>query len=175
MKYAKVLEVFKAIEDALEVGDTEQGLWGKRREEVEREVRKRVPEFQVVVGFSQQKPPVPSSTGQSAVASQQPPNPVRNALLQESAQRLLLLYHKHLPEVVAEARFDVGKALTGFTTSIATRELEGDSEDPPDAAKKLNLIQQLHVLQMLKESSHFVWTNKSRTLSSFVLLDISSR
>lgn len=120
MKYAKVLEVFKAIEEALEVGDTEQGLWGKRREEVEREVRKRVPEFQVVVGFSQQKTPVPSGTGQSAVASQQLPNPVRNALLQESAQRLLLLYHKHLPEVVAEARFDVGKALTGFTTSIAT-------------------------------------------------------
>jgi nucleolar pre-ribosomal-associated protein 1 len=148
IKYAKVLEVFRGIEEMLEMGDTEEGLWGKRRREIEREVRKRVPEFQVIVGFSQQK--AQSGQQQSKVI------PVRVALLRESAQRLLLLYHMHLPEVVAEARFDVGKALTSFVVPVG----EGD-EDEDDSVRKLNLVHQLHVLRMLKESGHFVWTNKS--------------
>jgi nucleolar pre-ribosomal-associated protein 1 len=71
------LEVFKGIEEMLEMGDTEEGLWGKRRREIEREVRKRVPEFQVIVGFSQQK--AQSGQQQSKVI------PVRVALLRESA------------------------------------------------------------------------------------------
>jgi nucleolar pre-ribosomal-associated protein 1 len=147
-KYAKVLEVIKGIEEVLEMGDTEEGLWGKRRLEVEREVRKRVPEFQVIVGFSQQK--VQSAQQQLKFS------PVRGALLQESAQRLLLLYYMHLPEVVAEARFDVGKALTSFIVPV-------DEGDGDDGAKKFNLVQQMHVIRMLKESNDFVWTNKSCT------------
>ncbi|XP_006457598.1 hypothetical protein AGABI2DRAFT_123450 [Agaricus bisporus var. bisporus H97] len=153
IKYAKVVEAIKGIEEVLEMGDTEEGLWGKRRREVEKEVRKRVPEFQVIVGFSQQKT--------QSVQQRPKPNLIRGALLQESAQRLLLLYHIHLPEVVAEARFDVGKALTSFM-------LPANTGDEDGAVKKFNLVQQLHVLQMLKESSNFVWTNKSSNSRTYL-------
>lgn len=67
MKFDEVSRIFKNVGDALEeegVGDYyggidldggRGGMWGKRRLEVEREVRRRVPEIQVVIAFAQQK------------------------------------------------------------------------------------------------------------------------
>jgi len=112
-----------------------------------------VPEFQVILGFCQQKV--------ASVPKAQASNPVRTALLQESAQRLLLLYHKYLPEVVAEARFDVGKVLASFDVSVVDDADEDSSI--PEATKKLHLIQRLHVFRSLKESDQFTWTGKTRT------------
>ncbi|KAF9445509.1 hypothetical protein P691DRAFT_805556 [Macrolepiota fuliginosa MF-IS2] len=170
VKYAKVLEVFRVVEDALEAGDTEEGLWGKRRREVEKELRKRVPEFQVVVGFSQQKSVLPPA---QVTATQQAANPVKNALVQESAQRLLFLYHKYLHEVVAEARFDVGKALSSFTSAGGIGEEERVGE-APDPTKKFLLVQQLHVLRTLKESDQFVWMNKSSSSRTYFYILLKS-
>ena len=150
-KYASVLKNLEQVESALEVKGTGVGLWGKRRREVEKEVRKRVPEFQVILGFCQQK----VVSAPKAQAS----NPVRTALLQESAQRLLLLYHKYLPEVVAEARFDVGKVLSSFDVSVVDDADENSSI--PGAAQKFHLIQRLHMFRTLKESDQFIWTGKT--------------
>ncbi|KAF5363710.1 hypothetical protein D9756_001121 [Leucocoprinus leucothites] len=173
MKYAEVLEVFCELESALEVSDTEDGLWAKRRREVEKEIRRRVPEFQVILGFSQQKPVPTSQTAASdAQASISAPNLVRFALLQESAQRLLFLYHKYLPEVVAEARFDVGKALVNFDAAVVDDEDEDDST--PQSAKKLHLVQRLHILRTLKESDQFVWTNKTATSRTYLYAILKS-
>jgi nucleolar pre-ribosomal-associated protein 1 len=187
IKYAEVLKALKIVEDALEVrgsgsGDEavevkeeEEGLWAKRRREVEKEVRRRVPEFQVVLGFSQPKTgssvvkgttsTTPDASAPStAKTGKTPTNPVRNALLQESAQRLLLLYHMYLPEVVAEARFDVGKALTNFDGAAAVGDEENEAvEDVPESAQRLQVVQRLHVLRTLKESDQFIWTNKTCT------------
>lgn len=156
-KYASVLKNLEQVESALEVKGTGVGLWGKRRREVEKEVRKRVPEFQVILGFCQQKVVSAPKTQASS--------PLRTALLQESAQRLLLLYHKYLPEVVAEARFDVGKVLASFDVSV----VDDADEDSgiPEAAKKFHLIQRLHVFRTLKENDQFIWTGKTCTESLF--------
>jgi len=154
-KYASVLKNLEEVESALEVKDIVVGLWGKRRREVEKEVRKRVPEFQVILGFCQQK----VVSAPEAQAS----SPIRTALLQESAQRLLLLYHKYLPEVVAEARFDVGKVLANFNVSVVD---DADEDNGmPEAAKKFHLIQKLHVFRTLKGSDQFIWTGKTCTES----------
>ncbi|KXN88332.1 hypothetical protein AN958_07477 [Leucoagaricus sp. SymC.cos] len=158
-KYAHVLQVFREVERALEISDTEEGPWAQRRKEVEKEIRRRVPEFQVILGFSQPKLASTQAGAQVTPASIKPPNPVRSALLQEIARRLLFLYHKHLPEVVAEARFDVGKALVNFDASVVDKLDVGDDEIP-EAAKRLYLIRKMHILRTLKESDQFVWTNK---------------
>lgn len=58
-----------------------------------------------------------------------------------------------------EARFDVGKTLTSLGGSVSGEGGKGI----PNAAQKLGLVQQIHVLRTLKESDQFIWTNKLRT------------
>jgi nucleolar pre-ribosomal-associated protein 1 len=149
-KYGSVLEHFHRIACALEE-DEEEGQWYKRCRELEREVRRRVPEFQVVVAFSQQKL-------RSAPHAQI--NETKVAFLAESAQRLLWLYHKCLPSLVAEARFDVGKLLQTFSQDSGVEPGAGHEKDLPDAASRLYRVQKLHVLRLLKNSDQFNWTGK---------------
>ena len=164
-KYESLLRVFEEAHEALEE-DPEEGQWVRRRREMEREVRRRVPEVGVVVGFAQQ------GKGKG--------NEVRGALLAESAQRLLWMYHRCLPSVVAEARFDVGKLLLNFSVRSSDEKVEMEKEDgmeveaeegkdedeEPRAAARLHRVQQLHVLKILKESDQFVWAGKAGTHSS---------
>ncbi|KAF8812641.1 hypothetical protein BYT27DRAFT_7159048 [Phlegmacium glaucopus] len=160
VKYQVVDAHLRKVAHALEEDD-EDGQWRKRRRELEREVRRRVPDFQVVVAFSHQKhPDVPGGPIPQ-------PNPTKKALLAESAQRLLWLYHCSLPSMVAEAHFELGKLLQTFTT-------EGGSldQEATDAASRLYRVQQLHILKLLNDSDQFVWTSKigSLTHSPFCIL-----
>ena len=147
---AELRKVVLALEE-----DEEDGQWSKRRRELAREVRRRVPDFQVVVAFSHQKQSdVP---GGSTLQS----NPTKIALLAESAQRLLWLYHRSLPSIVAEARFELGKLLQTFTTG-------GSSDQAADTASRLYRVQQLHILKLLNESDQFVWTTKIGTFKGLI-------
>ncbi|KAF8164735.1 ribosome 60S biogenesis N-terminal-domain-containing protein [Crassisporium funariophilum] len=176
IKYQYVKENIRAVAEALEE-DEGDGQWFKRQRELEKEVRRRVPDFQVLVAFSQQKAsnsaPVPAA-GEPVV--QTTPNPIKQALLAESSQRLLWLYHQCLPSVIAEARFDVGKLLQTFAIDFGTDSHgageEDDGGEGPDAASRLNRVRQLHVLKVLQESDQFVWTGKIGSLSrnSFYIL-----
>ena len=151
-KYRAVVDHFHKIAGALEE-DEEEGQWYKRCRELEREVRRRVPDFQVVVAFSQQK-----HAGRSPPHAQV--NETKVKLLAESAQRLLWLYHSCLPSLVAEARFDVGKLLQTFSQDPGVEPGAGHEEDLPDAASRLYRVQKLHVLKLLKNSDQFNWTGK---------------
>ncbi|KAH9931396.1 ribosome 60S biogenesis N-terminal-domain-containing protein [Amylocystis lapponica] len=161
MKYDAVRHSFEKVERALE--EEEEGQWAKRRREVEREVRKRIPEFQVVVGFSQKLNDGTKSLGTEAATPTEETggsgttnNPAKAALLAESAQRLLWLYHRCLPTLVAEARFDVGKLLLGFQDVVACT----DPEVTVTTAG-LDVLRQLHVLRLLRESDQFSWSGKA--------------
>lgn len=149
MKYQTVQDRFRKIAAVLEE-DQEEGQWYKRCRELERDVRRRVPDFQVLVAFSQQK----------LVDPKLQVNPTKLALLAESAQRLLWLYHRCLPLVVAEVRFDVGKLLQTFSPDVQSTGEDSDSRDEPKASTRLYRVQQLHVLSLLKDSDQFVWTSK---------------
>lgn len=156
LKYEQVVRAFQEVERALEE-DEDEGLWARRRREVEREVRKRVPDFQVVVGFSQRLndvgSPVTDAQGKEK-QRERAPNPTRTALLTESSHRLLWLYHRLLPSVVAEARFDAGKLLQAIEEML----LQTSSGS---STAGLDTLRQLHVLRLLRESEHFTWSGKS--------------
>ncbi|KAF5371492.1 hypothetical protein D9615_009605 [Tricholomella constricta] len=158
-KYEEVLAVFRGIEGALGEDEAE-GQWCKRRRDVEREARRRVPDFQVVVAFSQLK----FAMGEKAAGEKKPlNNPTRAALLAESAQRLLWMYHCCLQGVVKEARFDVGKLLLGAEAE------EKAEKDDSDSATRLRVVRQLHVLRLLKDSDQFVWSGKMGSTSQSYL------
>ena len=141
-KLGAVLESMLNVQKALEE-DEEDGLWSARRREVERETIRRVPDFQVIVAFAQQKnAQVPlavdgetENTGPLA----------KSALLSESAQRLLWLYHRHLPQLVAEARFDATRLLASIQEGVSDGE----------AISGLATLRQLHTLRLLNESEEF--------------------
>ncbi|KAI0337320.1 hypothetical protein BDW22DRAFT_1383778 [Trametopsis cervina] len=149
-KYGAVLSVFQEIQRALEEDD-EDGLWAGRRRELEREVSRRVPEFQVIVAFAQQKTMQPATAvdGQPEQPSKAA-NVTKTALLSESAQRLLWLYQRHLPLLVAEARFDVTRLLIG---------IQEGAED--DTTAGLTILRRLNSLRFLNESEEFSLMGKS--------------
>ncbi|KAJ6508841.1 ribosome 60S biogenesis N-terminal-domain-containing protein [Mycena sanguinolenta] len=158
-KYGRVLQVFHSIETALEE-DEGDGQWGKVRRELEREIRHRVPEFQVIVAFA--------SATQKEGPAKGAHHHTKAALLAESAQRLLWMYHSYLPLLVAETRFDVGKLVQNF---VDFRGIELDTTG------KLNTVRQLHVLRLLGESDQFVWSGKTASSGKthlHVLLDAFS-
>ena len=147
-KLSSVFRAFQDVESALE--EDKAGQWTRRHREVEREARRRVPDFQVAVAFSQLK----VDGGE-----------VKLALLGESAQRLLWLYHLCFPQMVAEARFDVGKSLQGLVDA---------SQDAPRQSGGvfgLHSLKQLHVLRLLQESDQFSWSGKAGRWSRLYFLD----
>ena len=154
VKFQAVDAELQKVAFALEE-DEEDGQWSKRLKELAQEVRRRVPDFQVVLAFSHQKQSV--VPGGSTLQS----NPTKIALLAESAQRLLWLYHRSLPSMVAETRFEFGKLLQTFTT-------EGGLSDQADTASRLYRVQQLHILKLLNESDQFVWTTKIGMFKVFI-------
>ncbi|KAH9007194.1 ribosome 60S biogenesis N-terminal-domain-containing protein [Lactarius hatsudake] len=158
-KYSELLRVMRKVECVLEE-DEHSGQWKKRRHELEREARRRVPDFQVVIAFSQKagEHVDVQSTSSDVAAGNAPPNKVRAAMLAESSTRLLWLYHLCFPSVVAEARFDVGKTLQN-----SFGEVGADSVVGPISG--LDTLRRLHVLRLLKESDQFVWTGKTGTRS----------
>lgn len=143
-KYGEVLQVLRNAEGSLE--EDEEGQWAIRRQELEREISRRVPEFQVIVAFAQQ------TSNMTHTASDQTGAQVKAALLAESAQRLLWLYHQWLPSLVAEARFDVGKLLQSVQVVGPDADITMD---------RWTNIRQLHVLRLLKESDQFSLVGKT--------------
>ncbi|KAJ6584939.1 ribosome 60S biogenesis N-terminal-domain-containing protein [Mycena capillaripes] len=160
-KYGRVSQVFQSIETALEE-DEGDGQWAKMRRDLEREIRHRVPEFQVIVAFA--------STQKEGHGKGAHP-PTKAALLAESAQRLLWMYHSYLPLLVAETRFDVGKLVQNFV------DMSGAAGEELDTTARLNTIRQLHVLRLLNESDQFIWSGKTASSGKshlHVLLDAFS-
>ncbi|CAA7269153.1 unnamed protein product [Cyclocybe aegerita] len=166
LKYEKVKEAWDQVRIALDEDDgaASEGLWTKRWKEVEREVRRRVPEVQVVLAFqfgAQQ-----GLKDDKAATS----NETQISLLAESAQRVLWLYHRCLPALVLEARFEVGKLLGTFTKSRSTLDNNVDNQEADkieeSPAERLYRVQQLHVLRLLRDSQQFVWSGKVASLPS---------
>jgi nucleolar pre-ribosomal-associated protein 1 len=163
MKYDQVLQTFRGVAAELEE-DEEEGEWFKRIRDLEKEVRRRVPEFQVVVAFSQHGLVLdiaaaanPQSKGQPVTA-----NATRSSLLAESALRLLWMYNRCLASLAAEARFDIGKLLQRFLKVPSGDDDEEEEEEieVPDTVERLDRVRRLHVLRLLKESDQFTWTGK---------------
>ncbi|KAI0269360.1 ribosome 60S biogenesis N-terminal-domain-containing protein [Gloeopeniophorella convolvens] len=160
-KYSEVLKVMQKAGNVLEE-DEDCGQWKKRRSDLEREARRRVPDFQVIIALSQKvNDPTPPTTKEEN-AQPVPVDEVRTAMLAESLTRLLWLYHLCFPLLVAEARFDVGKLLLNSFE-------ETGQDDAANRTLGLDTLRRLHVLRLLKESDQFLWWSGSRSYISILL------
>jgi nucleolar pre-ribosomal-associated protein 1 len=151
-----VLSAFREAAQKLEE-DGDSGQWSKRSRDLEREVEKRVPDFMVIIAMAQQKQLlVPTEQGKA-----------KAALLTESVLRLLWLYHKLFPRLIAEVRFDVGKLLMSVVDPAieATQDVGFDTDrlSTEESQSGLDVLRQLHVLRLLRESDQFVWSSKIGT------------
>ncbi|KAF9263035.1 hypothetical protein L218DRAFT_1077444 [Marasmius fiardii PR-910] len=162
MKYVQVRDAFRRIADALdettlsdsflpvstgEIVDVEeelqgrQGQWRKCLLDLEREVRKRVPEFGVVVSFV------------SRIETES--SEMKSAVLSEVAHRLLWLYHDALPGVMGEVKYDFGRLLSSVNVS--------EGEEEVQAVGRLGMLKQVHILRLLSENEAFKgdWSGRS--------------
>jgi nucleolar pre-ribosomal-associated protein 1 len=145
------------IEGELEEGES-NGQWKKRRNELELEARRRVPDFQVIIAFSQKAGEEVQSAKEDADATATPPRKIRMAMLAESSTRLLWLYYLCFPSLVAEVRFDVGKLLqSSFDNEVGTDYIAGPTLG-------LDTLRRLHVLRLLRENNQFLGFSKSGEL-----------
>ena len=184
-KLGAVQQVFLDIEAELdaEPSGSAENPWARRRRELEMECRKRVPEVLSVIGFAQK------SATLSKVDDEADPSVIaRSAMLTESALRLLELYHKTLPSIAGESRFDVGKLLVSASSSRAERRerrgaregsvisdsgsvgsvgtvgtagMGGGFGQARGDVQGFEAMSQVHVLRLLGEAKGFNWTHRA--------------
>jgi nucleolar pre-ribosomal-associated protein 1 len=92
--------------------------WAARGRELEMECRRRVPDLQVLIGFAQKSatlaPAEPETDEDHALVA-------KSAMITEVALRLFGLYHRTLPSLAQEVRFDVGRLLVSSSSNKAER------------------------------------------------------
>lgn len=165
---------------------TSENPWAKRQMELELECRRRVPEVLVVIAFAQK-----SATLAKVIDENDEPDSklvAKSAMLTEVALRLFGLYHKTLPTLSREAKFDVGKLLVSASSAKAERRerregREGSVISDTGSVGSIGTlgtvgmgggfgqgrgdvdgfeaISQVHVLSLLTEVKDFQWTNKA--------------
>ncbi|PVF98589.1 hypothetical protein CPB86DRAFT_704949 [Serendipita vermifera] len=157
-KYAIALEHLKLAEKTLEE-EADSGNWASRRRELEREMRKRVPNFEVIVAFLQQK--ISSAEWGTDPHSEPADRALRNAMVTESALRVMWLYHRSLPDIPTEARYDVGKLLDSavlkrFLFSL-TKINEKLDEEAEQSIPGFDAVSVLHILRLLEHNDQLTW------------------
>lgn len=124
-KLDAVLAIFDTLEAELKtLGGPEADIgvneWIRCRQELEMECRRRAPDVLVVIAFAQKS----ATLARVPADSDDDPNPTlvaRSAMLTEAALRILRLYHRTLPSIGREAKFDVGKLLVSGSSAKAER------------------------------------------------------
>ena len=148
-KFERVRQALRKVETAL-LEDPGVGQWHLRIGELEKEVKRRVPNFEVIVAFSQQKSGVAWAPEHSKEYG------ARRGMISEIGLKLMSLYHQSLPSIPAEARYDIGKLLF----SPAGQQLiadGGDAEGISSQAPGLANLSQLHLLRLFHHSRQFAW------------------
>ncbi len=190
-KLAIVQKVFLEIEAELDLepSSSAENPWARRRREFEMECRKRVPEVLVVIAFAQKSATLARTNPDS---DEEPDSAVaaKSAMLTESALRLFELYHRTLPSIANEAKFDVGKLLVssssakaerrgkrearagsvisdsgsvGSIGSVGTAGMGGGFGHARGDVIGFEALSQIHVLSLLGQVKDWNWSNKAGT------------
>lgn len=128
---------------AKELGETHSGRWTTWLRNLERELRKRVPELSSVVQMQQSLASAVPSTSESSAT----PSLSGDVLLTEVALRCVWLYHAALPGAALESRFDVGKLLAHPFMRPGARGLEA--------------VAQQHALRIVERSPDWAWAARA--------------
>lgn len=183
-KLAAVQALFAAI--GTEVDEGADGAWAARARELEIECRRRVPEVPVIIAFAQKAAQLARPTDEDDEV--EPALAARGAMLTEAALRLFGLYHKTLPSLAGEARFDIGKLLVSASSANAERRARREAREGSVVSDSgsvgsvgtlgtvgmgggfghsrgdvegFEALSQLHVLRLLSEVRDWTWTNKA--------------
>lgn len=186
-KLSAVQALYASI--AHELGENAEGAWRAGARELEAECRRRVPEVSTLIEFAQK----------SATMARPPPDAdedwepepsvaARSAMLTETALRLFGLYHRTLPSLAGEAKFDVGRLLVSASSKNQERRARREAREGSvvsDSGSVVSIgtvgtvgmgggfghsrgdvegfeaLSQLHVLRLLAEVSGWNWTNKA--------------
>ncbi|KAG9026256.1 hypothetical protein FRB95_009056 [Tulasnella sp. JGI-2019a] len=145
-KYGMVIEVMDEAHITLEE-DALSGAWAAGQREVASLVSQQVPAFATVVEMLQDSSRKSKTSSKGPDKEQgapltSPATSRQHRLLSEAVTRLMWLYHRYLPEVVAESAQRVRLALTPFR----------DGE--VDGSKPLAVLNQLHSFRLLGELDH---------------------
>lgn len=185
------LSAVQALYDSIanELDETAEGAWRAGARELEAECRRRVPEVSVLIEFAQKsatmaRPPPDADEDYEP----EPSVAARSAMLTETALRLFGLYHRTLPSLAGEARFDVGRLLVSASSKNQERRARREAREGSvvsDTASAYSVgtvgtvgmgggfghsrgdvedfeaLSQLHVLRLLSEVSGWNWTNKA--------------
>ena len=170
-KFEEVRQSFQHVERILEE-DAEFGQWSRRRIEYEKEMKRRVPNFHAIVQLSfhvsganaestaSSGGSMSQKSGNSRIPnseSSNPPNRVLDALLNEIALRLMWQYHRSLPSLAMETRFNPGQLVRSLTVD---HEKDQSTDGGTTDTTGLSLVGSLHVLRLLQESDQFSWSGK---------------
>lgn len=186
-KLSAVQALYDSIAD--ELGETTEGAWRAGARDLEAECRRRVPEVSVLIEFAQKsatmaRPPPDADDDYEP----EPSVAARSAMLTETALRLFSLYHRTLPSLAGEARFDVGRLLVSASSKNQERRARREAREGSvvsDSGSVVSIgtvgtvgmgggfghsrgdvegfeaLSQLHVLRLLAEVSGWNWTNKA--------------
>lgn len=185
-KLSAVQALFAQI--AAELDEGTDGPWSLRSRELEAECRRRVPEVPVIVAFAQKSATMARPLSDDEDEEVEPALAARSAMLTEAALRLFGLYHKALPSLAGEARFDVGKLLVSASSANAERRARREAREGSVVSDSgsvgsvgtvgtvgmgggfghtrgnvegFEALSQLHVLRLLAEVRGWTWTNKA--------------
>ena len=152
LAFEKITEVRRVL-NTLEPECAEPERWRKCWSDLLEEIRRRVPELQIILALQQ---PVSSKASTSADAievhvkgeeegdaqAKETEKEITPELLQGAVLRLLRHYQRHFPANVSESRFDFGKLVPGDLETL-----------PTDL--------QWHVLTLIGEVTDFKWWSKA--------------
>ncbi|KAJ3294460.1 hypothetical protein HK104_003568 [Borealophlyctis nickersoniae] len=149
LAFGKLAEVRRAVNLAMTESTESAPQWRKASTQLLEEIRRRVPELQIVLALQNTKAlgdvdtemvdALLEEVDKQAVETEKE---VSAELLQSAALRLLRHYQRYFPETVLESRFDYGKLLPADLMSLPT-EL------------------QWHLLQLVGEVHEFKWWNRA--------------
>ncbi|CAK9785304.1 hypothetical protein CC85DRAFT_206078 [Cutaneotrichosporon oleaginosum] len=186
-KLSAVQALYASIAD--ELGENSEGPWRAGARELEAECRRRVPEVSTLIEFAQKsatmaRPPPDADEDWEP----EPSAAARSAMLTETALRLFGLYHRTLPSLAGEAKFDVGRLLVSASSKNQERRARREAREGSvvsDSGSVVSIgtvgtvgmgggfghsrgdvegfeaLSQLHVLRLLSEVSGWNWTNKA--------------
>jgi nucleolar pre-ribosomal-associated protein 1 len=158
-KFEQVTKLFGDIAQSLE--EDQDGQWTSRLKAVQQDIWKRLPDYRLVVTFSQQSKQLIASPTETAKASTAKKVTERNHdtvdLLSDAALRLMWLYSNCVPYAVAEVRFDSGKLLGDMGGLLQSDDVGSSGGVESTNFKKLRL---LHALRLVRTDPQFLWSSK---------------
>ncbi|KIK54460.1 hypothetical protein GYMLUDRAFT_1022449 [Collybiopsis luxurians FD-317 M1] len=136
------------------------GAWSKRLAEVNKEIRSRLPDAQVILAFLKRVEAAASSQRDTSSTASKASNPTALALLSESAYRLVWLYHAcFATNSLSTAdegpgRFDVG-SLVASLSMVSVQSDNLAEEEEVDTIIGLKTMKDIHILRTLRLNGEF--------------------